>query len=411
MQISGALKSPLEIIRALAMVGYPREDVAAAAAEVFPWLDAIGLARCLVDDQAFPGTNAAQLGAALTPITRYAASEVEDAISAVFSSNPTPDPAPVPAERFTAIAVSMQGGNRGIEFWSAASNGQIWTLYQQSPGADWSVWEGPGFKQQPVALRQLAAALQNNGNVLLVGLDDNGNGWTCGQTAPGGDWGAWGSLSLAPQPAPFRRVAASQQGGGRGIKLWTTGEDGQIWTLEQSSPGGNWTSWEGPGFRDQPVPMFKMAAAQQNNENIMFWGLDAEGRLWGIAQNAPGGGWDNWSGPNFSGQPEPFVEIAASEQGGSRGVEIWGVTAAGQIWTLYQTSAGGAWSSWEGPGFKGQAVPTRRVAAALQNTGNVMLWAVGPADDLWIISQLWPGGDWGPWSPAPDLPVGCLPPP
>jgi hypothetical protein len=59
--------------------------------------------------------------------------------------------------------------------------------------------------------------------------------------------------------------------------------------------------------------------------------LDESGLLWGISQSWPGGDWGGWEGPSFAGQPGPFLEIAASEQGGSRGGEIWGVGADGQI--------------------------------------------------------------------------------
>ena len=414
-----APKNPLEIVRALAAVGYSEDQVAPAAAGAFPELEATELALCLADAQAFPAATQDQLRAALTAVTRYSAADIDSAVALIFPAEPGPTPTPTPTPvpdpptpppgpqvRFEAIATSMQAGNRGIEFWSAGTSGQVWTLYQRSPGADWSDWEGPGFKGQPVPLRRLAAALQNNGNVLLAGIDGSGSIWSCGQGSAGGDWGGWSGPGLGGQPQPFRQLAASQQGGDRGIELWACGADGQIWTLYQVTAGGAWSGWEGPGFKGQPAPMFKLAAAQQNNGNVMLWTLDSAGRLWGIGQQSPGGDWGGWQGPSFAGQPEPFVEIAASEQGGSRGIEIWALGASGQIWTLYQLTAGGAWSSWEGPGFKGQPVPMRRIAAALQNTGNVLLWGVDDSDRLWMIGQGSPGGDWGGWVQSSMPPLG-----
>lgn len=366
--------------------------------QLYPELSAVEVGRNILDPAAFPNTTAAVMQSALLT-AGFAPGEVTEAIKTLY-------PAPPVLVRFAAIATSMQAGNRGIEFWSSGTSGQVWTLYQRTPGANWSNWEGPGFKGQPKPLRQLAAALQNNGNVMFAGLDDGGSLWTCGQGSPGGDWSGWSGPGVGDQPRSFQHLAASQQGGSRGVELWAAGDDGQVWTLYQLTAGGPWSRWEGPGFKGQPTPLFKLAAAQQNNGNVMFWGLDGKGLLWGISQGSPGGDWAAWQGPNFGGQPEPFVDIAASEQRGSRGVEIWGVGASGQIWTLYQLTAGGRWSNWEGPGFKGQPVPMRKIAAALQNNGNVLVWGVDNADQLWLIEQGSPGGDWGRWTQSSLPPLG-----
>ena len=324
--------------------------------QLYPDLGPVAVGKILLTPGVFPHTTAVQMQSALVS-AGFSPAAVAEAIKELY-------PAPPVQEPFATIATSMQGGNRGIELWVAGTTGQVWTLYQRTPGANWSAWEGPGFKNQPKPMTQLAAALQNNGNVLFAGLDGAGSVWTCGQGSPGGDWNAWSGPSVGAQPCAFEQLAASQQGGRRGVELWAAGADGQVWTLYQLTVGGAWSHWEGPGFKGQPTPLFELAAAQQNNGNVMFWGLDLEGRLWGIGQQSPGGDWGAWQGPGFVGQPEPFTAIAASEQHGNRGVELWGIGASGQLWTLYQTTAGGSWSHWEGPGFKQQPAPMKKVATA-----------------------------------------------
>jgi len=202
---------------------------------------------------------------------------------------------------------------------------------------------------------------------------------------------------VPPPPGPSQDLVASQQGGVRGVELWALGEDGQLWTLYQLSVGGPWSSWEGPGFKDQPAPMRHMAAAQQNNGNVMLFTLDDNGAVWAIGQDSPGGEWGRWSGPNLAGQPHSFIKIVASEQKGSRGVELWALDEDGQLWTLYQLSVGGPWSSWEGPGFKNQPAPMRHMAAAQQNNGNVMLFTFDYSGAVWAIGQDSPGGEWSRW--------------
>ncbi|MGE1153510.1 hypothetical protein [Pseudomonas kitaguniensis] len=372
-------------------------EMASILHQLYPALGPIDIGKILLAPGVLPAATAVQMQSALVA-AGFSAAAVADAIKVLY-------PAPPVQEPFATIATSMQAGNRGIELWVASTSGQVWTLYQRSAGDNWSNWEGPGFKNQPTPLHQLAAALQNSGNVLFAGLDGAGSVWTCSQGSPGGDWNAWSGPNVGVQPCAFEQLAASQQGGSRGVELWAAGADGQVWTLYQITAGGRWSQWEGPGFKGQPAPLFKLAAAQQSNGSVMFWGLDREGKLWGISQHSAGGDWEAWQGPGFVGQPEAFTSITASQQQGNRGVELWGVGASGQVWTLYQTAPGGPWSKWEGPGFKGQPKPMKNIAAALQNNGCVLLWAVDNDNQLWHIAQGSAGGDWLGWastSPPPQ---------
>jgi len=304
------------------------------------------------------------------------------------------------------MAAAQQSGNRGVELWTTDLSGQIWTLYQTTPGGAWSGWEGPGFKGQPVPAWQVAAADQNTGDLMLFTLDMEGSVWCIPQQSAGGNWGAWSGPSLNGQPCPFFQIAASQQNGNRGVELWGIDAEGQIWTLYQTTPGGAWSHWEGPGFKGQSVPMTRVAAAGQNTGSVMLFALDTNGSVWSIGQVSPGGNWGAWSGPNLADQPKPFHQISAAQQSGNRGVELWATDESGEIWTLYQTTPGGAWSKWEGPGFKGQTVPISRTAAAGQNNGDVELFALefgGLA--LWSIAQSSAGGNWGAWIELPTPPA------
>ncbi|WP_206951481.1 hypothetical protein [Trinickia acidisoli] len=304
-----------------------------------------------------------------------------------------------------AIAAAQQSGNRGVELWTTDLSGQIWTLYQTTAGGAWSSWEGPGFKGQSVPAWQVAAADQNTGCLMLFMTDMEGSVWCIPQMSPGGNWGSWSGPWLHDQPRTFGPIAASQQSGNRGVELWAIDADGQIWTLYQTTPGGSWSNWEGPGFKGQSVPMTRVAAAEQNTGCVMLFSLDTNGQVWSIGQLSPGGNWGGWSGPGIANQPKPFHQISASQQWGNRGVELWATDETGEIWTLYQTTPGGSWSNWEGPGFKGQNAQMSRTAAAGQNNGNVRLFSIEYGGALWTISQNSPGGNWGGWSELPSPPV------
>ena len=56
-------------------------------------------------------------------------------------------------------------------------------------------------------------------------------------------------------------------------------------------------TWAGPNY---PKQVYELAAAQQNNGCVQFFGLDLKLQLWTTAQSAPGGDWTPWSGPNWN---------------------------------------------------------------------------------------------------------------
>jgi hypothetical protein len=42
----------------------------------------------------------------------------------------------------------------------------------------------------------------------------------------------------------------------------------------------------------------------------------------------------------------PLMQIAASQQGGSRGAQVWGITDGEHLISNYQVSPGGNWTGW-----------------------------------------------------------------
>ncbi|HEX8668768.1 MAG TPA: hypothetical protein VF727_10405 [Allosphingosinicella sp.] len=306
---------------------------------------------------------------------------------------------PQPGGNLQALAAAEQGGGAGLIVFALDAAGTIWANGQQGAGGAFGGWNGPKFQNQPTQAAAIAAAGQNNGSLMLVMLDQQGMTWTLSQQ--GGGWGDWEGPGVGGQVFSWQSLSAAQQSGNRGIEIWVTDFDGQISTLYQTTPGGEWSSWEGPGFKGQTGTFDATAAAGQNNGNVMLFALDLDDSVWAIGQQWAGGDWGGWSGPNLAGQPGPFQSVAAAEQSGNRGVELWVVDQGGNITTLYQTTAGGEWSSWEGPGFKNQPQPFLRVAAAGQGNGNVLLLAAAKDGSLWYIGQQSPGGDWGAWESVP----------
>lgn len=211
-------------------------------------------------------------------------------------------------------------------------------------------------------------------------------------------------VSQGWQNAPIlTKLTASQQGGKRGAQLWGVQVNGTLNTIYQITPGGGWSQWMGPNWAGPGYPKqaYELAAAQQNNGCVQFWALDMKLQLWSTAQSAPGGDWIAWSGPNWNKASPGMKRIAASQQGGTRGAQLWGITDDYSLVTCYQITAGGSWSGWQAWPATPQNSQFIEVTAAQQNDGRVQLWAIDTKRQLWSCYQTSPGGDWSAWS-APN---------
>ena len=157
-------------------------------------------------------------------------------------------------------------------------------------------------------------------------------------------------LSHGWQNAPqLNKLAASQQGGSRGAQLWGVQCNGTMNTIYQITPGGGWSQWlgddwAGPGF---PTQTYELAAAQQSNGCVQFWGLDFNLELWTTSQSSPGGDWVAWSGPNWNNAPKGMKRLAACRQTPSQGSLLWGICEDYSLIGCNQPTPGGKWSAWQ----------------------------------------------------------------
>jgi hypothetical protein len=92
--------------------------------------------------------------------------------------------------------------------------------------------------------------------------------------------------------------------------------------------------------------------------------------------------------------------LAAAQQGGARGAQLWGLEVNDSMNTIFQITPGGSWSDWRGNDWAGPGFPkqTLELAAAQLINGCVQFWALDGNLELWTTSQISPGGEWGPWS-------------
>ncbi|WP_426043982.1 alkaline phosphatase family protein [Caulobacter sp. DWR3-1-2] len=302
------------------------------------------------------------------------------------------------APPLAAIAASQQGGSRGAQLWGIDTSGQLRSTFQISAGGPWSGWSEVWNGLSPGQLRSLAAAQQNDGKVRLWAVDVGNVLYSNAQTAPGGNWTGWSPGGWS-NPPPLRLIAASQQGGPRGAQLWGVDTSGQLRSTYQETPGGSWSAWSGVWNGASPASLVSLAATQQNDGKVRLWVVDANHLLYSNAQASPGGNWTGWSPGGWS-NPPPLRTVAASQQGGARGAQLWGIDTSGQLRSTFQETPGGSWSAWSGV-WNGASPPNLvSVAAAQQNDGKVRIWVVDANNVTYSNAQTSPGGNWTGWSPA-----------
>ena len=200
----------------------------------------------------------------------------------------------------------------------------------------------------------------------------------------------------APQ---LNNIAAAQQGGSRGAQLWGLQSKGDMNTIYQITPGGSWSEWQGndwagPGF---PKQTLELAAAQEINGCVQFWGLDGNLELWTTSQSSPGGNWVPWSGPNWNNAPKGMKRLASCRQGTTSGSLLWGISEDFSLIGCNQPTPGGKWSGWESWPATPQKSQFAQIAAAEQD-GHAQLWGLDTKRQLWASWQITRGGSWTPWA-------------
>jgi hypothetical protein len=266
--------------------------------------------------------------------------------------------------------------------------------------------------QNAPVLQKLTAA-QNGGNLgaQLWGVDNRGKLYTIYQKSPGGQWSNWITNEWAPvnHPKYVYELAACQLGDGR-IKLWTLDHKHEIWTVEQNGPGGGWNNWwhDRPTnkWNRYPAPFKKLAAVHMAkfqgslsdwNGGAMFIGLKDDGRL-AVCYSS---GHDSWSRfrDNWNGAAE-LIEVTACQLGATERVGVWALDNKNQLWACFEETKGtGNFSGWVGPNWLN--VPKLRNIAAFEGSwGGVIVgqdmhynlvayFQDHPSSDNWQSWQGW----------------------
>ena len=302
----------------------------------------------------------------------------------------------------TKLTAAQQGGNRGAQLWGVDLKGKLYTIYQKTPGGEWSNWMGPEWAptNHPKQVYELAACQLGDGALKLWILDSKHEIWTVEQGVQGGDWnGWWHSTNTKWNNAQwtFKRMAATQTASGAmfiGVK-----DDGQLAVAFWG--GGRWTRWRDNWHATpQNSRWIEFTACKQGDGRVAYWGLDDHCQLWGAGEKEKStGNMGDWNGPNWLGAPK-LRNIAAVE--GSHGAIIIGQDEQYRVVANFQSAPGSnTWTGWSQPGWS-NAPKSYELTAAGQNNGLAQIWAVTVRQKITSIAQRdathWPDA----WSDRDD---------
>ncbi len=229
-----------------------------------------------------------------------------------------------------------------LEIIAAGSDGAIWHIWQTSPNGTWSTWASLG-KPSNVALGFPVVGINADGRLEVFAISF-GDLWHIWQTSPGGDWSSsWTQLSNQTIPSKFSaRPALSQNVDGR-LEIFALATDGALWHIWQIAPNSRWspsTSLGRPSTVEFTTPPTIGRNLDGRLEALI---IGNNGALWHIWQTSPGGNWSGWaslgSPPNdgFT----PFSSPTVSENADGR-LEVF-AQSGNVLWHTWQVTAGGSW--------------------------------------------------------------------
>ncbi|MGB8909097.1 MAG: hypothetical protein WCC84_10150, partial [Candidatus Cybelea sp.] len=212
--------------------------------------------------------------------------------------------APLPGlSKYSGPTVGSNADGR-LEVFVLGNDSNIWHIWQVAPNSGWSAWSslpiGTGVTIRPLP-GTWQCGRNNDGRleIFVVGANQ-GDSWDVyhiWQTAPNGGWSDWQLLMPlnVPRAVGFQGfpTVVNNHTDPQELQVCTIGSDGGLWTINQgaSSPSG-WNPWR---FLASPsnAPLYPLQApviaVTSSGLTVIISGDD--GNLWSISQTSPGGTW------------------------------------------------------------------------------------------------------------------------
>lgn len=203
--------------------------------------------------------------------------------------------APADSE-FTNLPTVGRNADGRLEVFTLTFDGALWHIWQTTAGGSWrTTWFSSG---QPAATGGSGsspppAVSQNvDGRLEVFTFGSGGAIWRIGQTTPNGTWTAWASLSAPTNRSLTTTPIVGRNADGR-LEIMAIGNDGALWHIWQTAPGGSWSTWDSlsaPPTLNTGLAFSLPCVAENADGRLEVFALGG-GTLWHASQLTPGGPW------------------------------------------------------------------------------------------------------------------------
>ena len=108
---------------------------------------------------------------------------------------------------------------------------------QTAPSGGWSAWATPGGPAVAVSNGAPFPGVNADGRLETFVTGTDGNIYHIWQTTPGGGWSTWVLLLAHPASVQLYGLGAIANNQNSAFQLLTIGSDGALWTIAQTAPG------------------------------------------------------------------------------------------------------------------------------------------------------------------------------
>ncbi len=258
----------------------------------------------------------------------------------------------------------------------------------------WSHWHQVDVG---VSVKDVATTSFDTGCSMCVITDVNGRARRSSSEPTGTDWSSWylmSPMAITASPALARVAAVSSQSGHQEMFAVTgAGELVHSWLYS-----GQWSDWDP---LDTPVPVSDIAATSPADGQIVCAATDVHGRAW--HRSWSGSEWGDWqkidAPPKTASPVLTRVAIVSGWRGENRHVEIFAVTAAGEVVHRWRSRRTEEWSDWHTKSVSSPAVDI----AATSNTAGHMECFIACSDGRLYYQWLSKEMRWSSWRSINDL--------
>jgi hypothetical protein len=284
----------------------------------------------------------------------------------------------------------------------------VWHAWQ-TPSGGWAGWKPLANEPFSVFSPPPTVARNTDGRLEVAVLGLNRAAWHSSQTTPGGNWTSWQWLG-APARGSRRPLALAQNQDGRLELFWI--DHGAVWHAWQTVPGDDWTGgWHALGSPSDTVTLDEGSPVVARNEDgrLELFVRANDGAVWHRWQREAGtASWAAWSSLESPGDQPASSEPPVVVRNRDGRLVLFIVAGNDTVWHRWQQAAqAGPWGAWrsfgsmDDPDITHPPIERIELAAGAHADGRLVLFAVavlgGSGASLVRQRELTGAGDWSPW--------------